>query len=105
MFELLLIVHFLALAGSLGISITLFVLGLHASTLSPEDAAALIGRVAGAVRQVSIVGLSLLILSGIALTPVGGAGTWQAEGWWYRAKLAFVAIVVVATVLAVIAFQ
>lgn len=73
-------------------------LGLHASTLSREDAAALIGRVAGAVRHVSITGLSLLLFSGIALTLVGGASTWQTGGWWFRAKLVFAAIVVVAFV-------
>ena len=96
MFELLLVVHFLSLASSLGISITLFVLGLHASTLPREEAAPLMGRVAGAVRHVSIVGISLLVLSGIALVLVTGQDTVQAGGWWFRAKLVLVAVVVTA---------
>jgi hypothetical protein len=76
MYELLLIVHFLSLASGLGISITLFVLGLHASTLPPEDAAQLMGRVAGAVRHVNIVAIALLVLSGIALALVADQETW-----------------------------
>lgn len=100
MFELLLIVHFLSLASGLGISITLFVLGLHASTLPPGDAAPLMGRVAGAVRHVNIVAIALLVLSGIALALVTGHDAVQADGWWFRAKLVFVAVVVVAFTLA-----
>ncbi len=100
MYELLLIVHFLSLASGLGISITLFVLGLHASTLAPEDAAPLMGHVAGAVRHVNIVAIALLVLSGIALALVAGDETVQAGGWWFRAKLVFVAVVVIAFVLA-----
>ena len=100
MFELLLVVHFLSLVSSLGISIALFVLGLYASTLPPGDAAPLMGRVAGAVRHVNIVGITLLVLSGMALALVAGHETVQAGGWWFRAKLVAVAVVVIAFILA-----
>ncbi len=96
MYELLLIVHFLSLAGALGISITLFVLGLHVSTIPPEEGAPLMARAAGAVRHVSIVAISLLVLSGIALVAVAGREIVQAGGWWFVAKLVCVAVVVAA---------
>lgn len=100
MYEFLLIVHLLSLAASLGISVTLFILGLHASTLPADEAGSFLGRVAGAVRHVSIAGVALLVLSGIAMALQAGQEFLQAGGWWFRAKLAVVAIVVIAFVLA-----
>lgn len=100
MYEVLLIVHFLTLATGLGMSITLFVLGLHASTLPPEDAAQLMSRVAGGVRHVNIVAIALLVLSGVALALVADPQIVRAGGWWFLAKLVCVAVVVVAFTLA-----
>lgn len=98
MYSILLIVHFLSLASGLGISLVMFVLGLHASTLPPQEAGPLMGCVAGALRRISIAGLTLLVLSGIALALLAGEAMIAAGGWWFHAKLAFVAVVVAAFV-------
>jgi len=99
MFETLLAIHFLSLATGLGISITMFVLGLAAAKLPPAEAGPLMGRVALAVRPVAIGGITLLILSGIALVGVGGEEVAEAGGWWFRAKLVCATIVVVGFVM------
>jgi uncharacterized membrane protein SirB2 len=96
MYQLLLMVHFLSLASALGISITLFVLGLHASTLPPEEGTQLMARVSAAVRHVSIIAIALLVLSGVALVLVADQDIAQAGGWWFVAKLVSVAVVVIA---------
>lgn len=100
MYKLLLMIHFLSLAGTLGISITVFVLGIHAKTLPAGEAAPLMGRVAVAVRHVSIVGLTLLVLSGIAMLLVGDLRILGPAGWWFPAKLFFVAAAVTAFIIA-----
>lgn len=98
MYELLLIIHFLSLATGLGISITMFVLGLKVSALPPEEAGPLMSRVAGAVRHTGIVGITLLVLSGIGLVLVGSTGLAVSGGWWFRAKIILVVAVVAAVV-------
>lgn len=98
MYQLLLVVHYLALAGSLGISMAVFALGVHASTLPAGEARPFMGRVTGAVRHASIVGLTLLVLSGIAMVLVGDVV--DPVGWWFPVKLGFVAVVVVAFTIA-----
>jgi uncharacterized membrane protein SirB2 len=79
---------------------TLFVLGLHASTLPPEEAVPLMGRVSGAVRHVNIVAIALLVLSGVAMVLVADREIAQAGGWWFGAKLVSVAVVVIAFIVA-----
>ncbi len=99
MYEFLLIIHLLSLAGGLGISLTMFVLGLHAAKMPPGEAGPFMGRVAGAMRPVSITAVTLLVLSGFGLVAVAGAGIVEAGGWWFRAKMLFVVALVAAFVM------
>ena len=96
MYEFLLIIHLLSLASGLGISLTMFVLGLHAAKMPPAEAGPFMGRVGGAVRHVGIVGVTLLVLSGVGLVAVAGTGLVEAGGWWFHAKMLFVVAVVAA---------
>lgn len=95
LYELLLTVHFLALGAGLGISLTFFILGLQAGRIQPQDFGPMMGRIGLAMKNVSIAGIALLVLSGIGLAAVGD-GIVAAGGGWFHAKLVFVAAVVVA---------
>lgn len=95
MYDLLLMIHFLSLGAGIGISLTMFVLGLQAKSIPPQEFGPMMGRVGLAVRNVSIAGIALLVLSGIGLALVE-RGMVAAGGGWFHAKLVFVAAVVVA---------
>jgi uncharacterized membrane protein SirB2 len=95
MYDALLAIHFLSLGAGLGISLTFFVLGLQAGRIPPEEFGPMMGRIGLAMKNVSIAGVTLLVLSGIGLVLVGD-GVAAAGGGWFHAKLLFVAGVVLA---------
>jgi uncharacterized membrane protein SirB2 len=99
MYDLLLVIHFLSLGAGLGISLTMFVLGLQAGRMPPQEFGAMMGRVGLAMRNVSIAGVSLLVLSGIGLVLVE-RGMVRAGGEWFPIKLVFVVGVVIAFIFA-----
>jgi uncharacterized membrane protein SirB2 len=95
MYDILLIIHFLSLGAGLGISLTMFVLGLQADRIPPQEFGPMMGRVGLAVRGVSITGVTLLVLSGIGMLLLE-RGMVSAGGIWLPIKLVFVAGVVIA---------
>lgn len=95
MYDILLMLHFLSLGAGLGISLTMFVLGLHAGKIPPAEFGPMMGRLGLAMRNVAIGGVSLLVLSGIGLVLVE-RGMVAAGGSWFHAKMVFVVGVVVA---------
>jgi len=99
MYDLLLMIHFLSLGAGLGISLTFFVLGLQAGKIPPQEFGPMMGRVGLAMKNVSIAGVTLLVLSGIGLVLVEH-GMVAAAGGWFHAKLVFVAGVVIAFTIA-----
>ncbi|MBT3928021.1 MAG: hypothetical protein HOM52_12485 [Rhodospirillaceae bacterium] len=72
MYEALLIIHFLALAAGIGLSITLAVQSAHARRLPPEDADRFMAQAAKAA-VIAPIAVLLTILSGVGLA-------WQ-QGW------------------------
>jgi uncharacterized membrane protein SirB2 len=95
MYNLLLMIHFLSLGAGLGISLTMFVLGLQAGKIPPAEFGPMMGRIGMAMKNVSIAGVTLLVLSGIGLVLVE-RGMIAEGGGWFHAKLVFVAGVVIA---------
>jgi hypothetical protein len=95
MYDILLMIHFLSLGAGLGISLTMFVLGLQAGRIPPQEFGPMMGRVGLAVRGVSITGVALLVLSGVGMVLLE-RGMVNAGGIWFPIKLVFVAGVVVA---------
>jgi uncharacterized membrane protein SirB2 len=95
MYDILLMVHFLSLGAGLGISLTMFVLGLQAGKIPPAEFGPMMGRIGLAMKNVSIAGVTLLVLSGIGLVLVEPDMA-TSGGGWFHAKMAFVAGVVVA---------
>lgn len=98
MYDLLLMIHFLSLGAGIGISLTMFVLGLQAKNMPPQEFGPMMGRVGLAVRNVSIAGVTLLVLSGVGLVLVE-RGMIAAGGGWFHAKLVFVGGVVIAFIM------
>ncbi|MDH5558605.1 MAG: hypothetical protein OEZ03_14745 [Alphaproteobacteria bacterium] len=95
MYDILLMIHFLSLGAGLGISLTMFVLGLQAGRIPPAEFGPMMGRVGLAMKNVSIAGVSLLVLSGVGLVLVE-RGMVAAGGSWFHAKMVFVVGVVIA---------
>lgn len=95
MYDILLMIHFLSLGASLGISLTVFVLGLQAGRIPPQEFGPMMGRIGLAMKKVAIAGIALLVLSGIGLVLVERSTVTEGGGWFY-AKLVFVASVVIA---------
>lgn len=95
MYKILLMIHFLSLGAGLGISLTMFVLGLQAGKIPLAEFGPMMGRIGLAIKNVSIAGISLLVLSGISLVLVE-PGMAEIGGGWFHAKLVFVAGVVIA---------
>lgn len=95
MYDLILMIHFLSLGAALGISLTMFVLGLQAGKIPLEEFGPMMGRIGLAMKNVAIAGITLLVLSGIGLVLVE-RGMVAAGGSWFHAKLVFVAGVVIA---------
>lgn len=95
MYKILLMIHFLSLGAGLGISLTMFVLGLQAGKIPLAEFGPMMGRIGLAIKNVSIAGISLLVLSGISLVLVE-PGMAETGGGWFHAKLVFVAGVVIA---------
>lgn len=95
MYDLLLMIHFLSLGAGLGISLTMFVLGLQAGKMPPQEFGPMMGRIGLAMKNVAITGITLLVLSGIGLVLVE-RGMITTGGGWFHAKLVFVAGVVIA---------
>jgi uncharacterized membrane protein SirB2 len=98
MYDLLLMVHFLSLGAGIGISLTFFVLGLQAGKIPPAEFGPMMGRVGLAMKNVSIAGVTLLVLSGIGMVLVE-RGMVESGGSWFHAKMLFVAGVVIAFVI------
>lgn len=98
MYDLLLMIHFLSLGAGLGISLTMVVLGLQAKSMPAQEFGPIMGRVGLAVRNVSIAGVTLLVLSGIGLVLLE-RGMIAAGGGWFHAKLVFVGGVVIAFIM------
>ena len=97
MYKLLLMIHFLSLGAGIGISLTMFVLGLQAAKMAPAEFGPMMGRIGLAMKNVSVAGVTLLVLSGVGLVLVE-PGMVEAGGGLFHAKLAFVAAVVIAFV-------
>lgn len=95
MYDILLTLHFLSLGAGIGISLTMFVLGLQAGKIPPAEFGPMMGRIGLAMKNVSIAGVTLLVLSGIGLVLVE-RGMVAAGGGWFHAKMVFVAGVVIA---------
>ncbi|MBE9557330.1 MAG: hypothetical protein IMF08_10785 [Proteobacteria bacterium] len=95
MYDILLMIHFLSLGAGLGISLTMFVLGLQAGEIPPAEFGPMMGRIGLAMKNVSIAGVTLLVASGIGLVLVE-PGMATVGGGWFHAKMAFVAGVVIA---------
>ncbi len=95
MYNILLMIHFLSLGAGIGISLTMFVLGLQAGKIPPEEFRPMMGRIGMAMKNVAIAGVTLLVLSGIGLVLVEPAMA-TVGGGWFHAKLVFVAGVVIA---------
>ena len=95
MYDLILMIHFLSLGAGLGISLTMFVLGLQAGKIPPEEFRPMMGRIGLAMKNVAIAGITLLVLSGIGLVLVERSMV-AAGGGWFHAKMVFVAGVVIA---------
>ena len=60
MYDILLMVHFLSLGAGLGISLTMFVLGLQAGKISPAEFGPMMGRIGLAMKNVAIAGITLV---------------------------------------------
>jgi uncharacterized membrane protein len=86
-------IHFLSLGAGLGISLTMFVLGLQAGKIPPQEFGPMMGRIGLAMKNVAIGGVTLLVLSGASLVLVEPDMV-AAGGGWFHAKLVFVAGVV-----------
>lgn len=95
MYDLLLMIHFLSLGAGIGISLTMFVLGLQAGRMPAEEFGPMMGRIGLAMKNVSIAGVTLLVLSGIGMVLVE-RNMVETGGGWFHAKLVFVAGVVIA---------
>lgn len=95
MYNILLMIHFLSLGAGIGISLTMFVLGLQAGKIPAEEFRPMMGRIGMAMKNVAIAGVTLLVLSGIGLVLVEPAMA-AVGGGWFHAKLVFVAGVVIA---------
>ena len=95
MYDILLMIHFLSLGAGLGISLTMFVLGLQAAKIPPAEFGPMMGRIGLAIKNVSIAGLALLVLSGIGLVLME-RGMIEQGGSFFDAKLVFVVAVVIA---------
>jgi uncharacterized membrane protein len=95
MYDILLMIHFLSLGAGLGISLTMFVLGLQAGKIPPQEFGPMMGRIGLAMKNVAIGGVTLLVLSGVSLAFVEPDMV-TAGGGWFHAKLVFVAGVVIA---------
>ena len=98
MYDLLLMIHFLSLGAGIGISLTMFVLGLQAGKIPPAEFGPMMGRIGLAMKNVSIAGVTLLVLSGIGMVLVE-RGMVASGGSWFHAKMLFVAGVVIAFVI------
>lgn len=99
MYDILLMVHFLSLGAGLGISLTMFVLGLQAGEIPPAEFGPMMGRIGLAMKNVVITGVSLLVLSGIGLVLVERSMV-AAGGGWFHAKMTFVLGLVIAFIVA-----
>ena len=99
MYDLILMIHFLSLGASLGISLTMFVLGLQARIIPPQEFGPMMGRIGQAMKNVAIAGIALLVLSGISLVLVEPDMVAEGGGW-FHAKMVFVAGVVIAFIVA-----
>lgn len=97
MYDILLMVHFLSLGAGLGISLTMFVLGLQAGKIPPAEFGPMMGRIGLAMKNVAIAGVSLLVLSGIGLVLVI-PGKVEEGGGLFHAKMVFVLGLVIAFV-------
>jgi uncharacterized membrane protein len=95
MYDLILMIHFLSLGAGLGISLTMFVLGLQAGKIPMDEFGPMMGRIGLTMKNVAIAGIALLVLSGIGLVLVEPDKVAQGGGW-FHAKLVFVAGVVIA---------
>lgn len=95
MYDLILTIHFLSLGAGLGISLTMFVLGLQAGKIPPQEFGPMMGRIGLAMKNVAIAGVTLLVLSGISLVLVEPEMV-ATGGSWFHAKMVFVAGVVIA---------
>jgi uncharacterized membrane protein len=95
MYDILLMVHFLSLGVGLGISLTMFVLGLQAGRIPPEEFGPMMGRIGLAMKNVAIAGVTLLVLSGVSLV-LAERSMVATGGGWFHAKLVFVAGLVIA---------
>lgn len=95
MYDILLMIHFLSLGAGLGVSLTMFVLGLQADRIPPQEFGPMMGRVGLAVRGLSIGGVTLLVLSGFGMVLLE-RDIVSAGGIWFPIKLVFVAGVVIA---------
>lgn len=95
MYDLLMMVHFLSLGAGIGISLTFFVLGLQAGNIPPAEFGPMMGRIGLAMKNVSIAGITLLVLSGIGMVLVE-RGMVESGGTWFHVKMVFVAGVVIA---------
>lgn len=95
MYDMLLMIHFLSLGAALGISLTMFVLGLQAGKIPPQEFGPMMGRIGLAMKNVAIAGVTLLVLSGIGLVLVKQDMVTAGDGW-FPAKMVFVAGVVIA---------
>ncbi len=93
MYEALLIIHFLALAAGIGLSITLAVQAVYAGRLAPEEAGRFMAVASKAAIIAPITAL-LLVFSGIGL--IFSAGWAPLDmGWEFWLKMALVALLVI----------
>ena len=93
MYEALLIIHFLALAAGIGLSITLAVQAVYAGRLAPEEAGRFMAVASKAAIIAPITAL-LLVFSGIGL--IFSAGWAPLDmGWGFWLKMALVPLLVI----------
>jgi hypothetical protein len=83
MYDILLMIHFLSLGAGLGISLTMFVLGLQAGKIPPQEFGPMMGRIGLAMKNVAIGGVTLLVLSGVSLAFVEPDMVTAGGGWFH----------------------
>ena len=97
MYEALLIIHFLALAAGIGMSITLAVQSAQAGREAPEEAGRFMATASKTAAIISPISVLLVILSGVALAwLLDWAPLEYGLGFWL--KMALVVLLLICTV-------
>lgn len=93
MHDLLMILHFLGLAGGLGASIAGTVFTVAAGRWPVAESSAFIGRAGPVLSRIGAGGLVVLIISGVSML-ILAPGMAAAGGLWFHVKMVFVVLAI-----------